>query len=307
MSSIQPKIKENLHPRNVNRVPYDIPALLKVEPELNRYLTKTPDGEQSINFSHPTAVKKLNQALLKHYYKINYWDFPAENLCPPIPGRADYIHYVADLLAETQRGQIPKGEDIRVLDIGTGASMIYPILCQSIYQWKSIGTDISKKSLETAKSILDHNPSLQGKIQLRLQKNPNSIFKDILNPKEKVDATLCNPPFHPSVSAARRATHEKNVRLNGKNVYSSPSNFSGNFKELVCEGGELAFIQRMIDESVLHKDQCQWFTTLVSKSAYLKRIEQSLKQVQVADYRIIQMGTGNKITRMVAWTFIPKK
>lgn len=306
MSSSSTKIKENLHPRNVNRYPYDIPALLKVEPELNRYLTKTPDGEPSINFSHPIAVKKLNQALLKHYYTINYWDFPAENLCPPIPGRADYIHYVADLLAESHGGQIPKGEDIRVLDIGTGASMIYPILCQSIYQWKSIGTDISKRSLETAKGILDKNPTLQGKIQLRWQKNPNAIFKDVLNPKETIAAAICNPPFYPSISAARRATHEKNVRLNGKNVYSSPSNFSGNFKELVCDGGEMAFIQRIIDESVLVKHQCQWFTTLVSKSAHLKRIEQSLKQAQVAEYRIIPMGTGNKITRMVAWTFQSK-
>lgn len=306
MSTSNTKIKENLHPRNVNRYPYDIRALVKAEPELERFLTKTPDGETSINFSHPTAVKKLNQALLKHYYKIKFWDFPAENLCPPIPGRADYIHHVADLLAESNNGEIPKGEEVRVLDIGTGASIVYPILCKSIYQWKSIATDISKRSLETAKTILDNNPSLQGNIQLRLQKNPNSIFKGILNPKEKVNATLCNPPFHPSISAARRATHEKNVRLNGKNVYSSPSNFSGNFKELVCEGGELAFIQRMIEESVLYKNQCQWFTTLVSKSAHLKRIEQSLKQAAVSEYRIIPMGTGNKISRMVVWTYQPK-
>ena len=32
--------------------------------------------------------------------------FPNENLCPPIPGRADYIHHIADLLSINNNKQI---------------------------------------------------------------------------------------------------------------------------------------------------------------------------------------------------------
>jgi 23S rRNA (adenine1618-N6)-methyltransferase len=45
--------------------------------------------------------------LLISYYDIQKWDIP-HYLCPPIPGRADYIHYIADLLAESNNGIIPK-------------------------------------------------------------------------------------------------------------------------------------------------------------------------------------------------------
>jgi 23S rRNA (adenine1618-N6)-methyltransferase len=60
----------------------------------------------------------LNKAILKAFYKIEYWDIPLHYLCPPIPGRADYLHYTADLLAECNNGQIPRGKDIRILMLG---------------------------------------------------------------------------------------------------------------------------------------------------------------------------------------------
>jgi len=43
-------------------------------------------------------VKVLNTALLFKYYNIQSWNFPDDNLCPPISGKVDYIHHLADLL-----------------------------------------------------------------------------------------------------------------------------------------------------------------------------------------------------------------
>jgi 23S rRNA (adenine1618-N6)-methyltransferase len=73
--------------------------LKRISPALQRFCITTKTGAESINFSEPEAVKLLNQALLHHYYGFKNWNFPDENLCPPIPETADYIHYIADLLS----------------------------------------------------------------------------------------------------------------------------------------------------------------------------------------------------------------
>lgn len=122
-----PSETSKLHPRNKNRERYDLTALLKVVPSLKDYIILNKAGVQSVDFSNPKAVKLLNKGLLHHYYSISYWEFPDQNLCPPIPGRADYIHYLADVLSEFNLGEIPT-KNITGLDIGTGASCIYPIL-----------------------------------------------------------------------------------------------------------------------------------------------------------------------------------
>ena len=67
---------------------------------------------------------------------------PSGYLCPPIPGRVDYIHYLADLLAESNNQEIPRGSGIKALDIGTGASLVYPLTGNSEYGWTFTGVDI---------------------------------------------------------------------------------------------------------------------------------------------------------------------
>ena len=107
-------IKTNLHPNNKNREQYDLTELVKEVPELKKHIQANKQGEDTIRFSEPEAVKLLNKAILGSCYGIKNWDFPDTNLCPPIPGRADYIHHVADLI---------KGKkNITCLDIGVGAN-----------------------------------------------------------------------------------------------------------------------------------------------------------------------------------------
>jgi len=72
---------------------------------------------------------------------------------------------------------------------------------------------------------------------------------------------------------------------------------------LWCEGGELAFIQRMIIESVAYKNQVDWFTCLVSKSEHLKPIETSINYYGAKKFLKVDMGQGHKQSRFVAWTF----
>jgi 23S rRNA (adenine1618-N6)-methyltransferase len=121
--------KNNLHPRNLHQGRYNFKELIQSSPELKRFIIINKfSNEETIDFANPEAVKSLNKAILKYFYKIQDWEIPANYLCPPIPGRADYLHYAADLLSSLNSEIIPRGKNIRILDIGTGANCVYPLI-----------------------------------------------------------------------------------------------------------------------------------------------------------------------------------
>ncbi len=298
--------KSRLHPRNKNIGQYDLNALASTSSALKKYIFFNKYGNQSIDFSNPIAVKLLNKALLNYYYGIKSWDFPDENLCPAVPGRADYIHYIADLLSENNKGFIPKGQQVVGLDIGTGASCIYPILGVTEYDWTFIGSDINPNSIASAQYIIQSNLALQHKITCRLQNKASNIFQGILKKDEKVDFVICNPPFHSSRVAAQKGTQRKLKNLLNQRSPTPSLNFAGIGPELIYAGGELQFIQNMVKESEQFANNCLWFSTLVSKEANLKGVFKFLKKVGPYKIKKIPMGTANKSSRIVAWTFLSK-
>lgn len=299
--------RKNFHERSLHNSPYQFVKLMEATPELIPFVIKNPKGEQTINFYEPVAVKLLNKALLKYHYQIQEWDIPAGYLSPPIPGRADYIHYVADLLADNNGGKIPKGNQVKCLDIGSGANCIYPILGSQIYGWSFVGSDIDAQAIKAAQRNIHQNFILKNKIELRLQSNSKSIFSGVLKTDEYIELTICNPPFHASEREAEKATERKLKNLKGQKIKTVVRNFGGQHNELWCEGGERKFIESMIKESVDFSENCFWFTTLVSKESNLKPINSFLKKAKVTTTKTIPMHHGNKSSRIVAWTFLTQK
>ncbi len=299
--------KTSLHPRNPHRFRYDFDVLIKACSELKDFVHTNEHNKETIDFSNPEAVKTLNKALLISNYNIQNWDIPANYLCPPIPGRADYMHYIADLLATTNNGVIPKGENVVGLDIGIGANCIYPIIGNSAYHWRFVGTDIAEEALQNCKKIIANNPKLIDAVSLQLQVEPRFIFKNIMLPEDKFAFTICNPPFHNSAEEAAKSALRKVNTLNVQKTSKPVLNFGGQNAELWCNGGEIGFITQMIYESAKYPQQCLWFTTLVSKKDNLKSIYKTLNKVGAAEIKTINMAQGQKISRMVAWTFLTKK
>ena len=295
--------KTTLHPRNPHRFRYDFERLCKEHPELSKFVFINEHQIESIDFSNPDAVKALNKALLLSEYDIQNWDIPKNYLCPPIPGRADYLHYIADLLAESNQGNIPTGETIVGLDIGIGANCIYPIIGNNAYGWSFVGTDIDENALQNCKKIIAQNPKLIDVISLQLQTENRYIFKNIILPEDKFAFTICNPPFHASQEEANKASARKTNNLGT----ASTLNFGGQNAELWCKGGESGFITQMIYESVKYPLQCFWFTTLVSKKDNLKTIYKTLQKVGAVEIKTVDMTQGQKISRFVAWTFLSPK
>lgn len=297
MSKSQP-LKANLHPRNQHNNGYDFPALVQTLGQLSAFVSKNPHQQDTIDFSDPQAVKMLNKALLMHHYGIEFWDIPENYLCPPIPGRVDYLHYLADLLALDNNGIIPTGKKVSVLDIGTGANLVYPLTGQSEYGWQFVGSDIDPVSLKVAKQISQFNKL---PIKLRAQKSANNIFHSVINEKDLFCLTLCNPPFHSSPEQALQGTQRKwqNLGHTAKNNL----NFGGQNAELWCEGGELAFIKTMMSESADYQDQVVWFSSLVSKKEHVAPLQKHLARYPVAEVKVVEMAQGQKVSRFIAWSY----
>jgi 23S rRNA (adenine1618-N6)-methyltransferase len=309
--------KAGLHPRNRHRQRYDLPRLVAASPALGRFVARNAYGDESIDFADPQAVKALNRAILLADYGVLDWDLPDGYLCPPIPGRVDYLHCLADLLASGNDGAIPQGPAVRILDVGVGANCIYPLLGQHEYGWRFLGSEVDAEALAAAQRIVDAN-RLGAAIELRQQPASGQIFKGVWRSDEVFAATLCNPPFHASPAAAQAGSRRKWQQLGkGPTVGREAGreagweaapvlNFGGQGGELWCPGGELAFIRQMIAESVAFAGRCYWFTTLVSKEGNLPAINAALKQAGVVATHTVAMSQGQKKSRLVAWTFLSR-
>lgn len=300
-------VKKNLHPRNKHINGYDFEVLTEKYPKLKEFVFINKYDTQTIDFAIPEAVKALNKSLLLTHYNVDFWDIPKTNLCPPIPGRADYVHYIADLLAAANQNEIPTGNIINGLDIGVGANCIYPIIGNHEYGWRFVGTETDVPSLKACAKIVENNEQLNKDVTLRIQQSKRNILKNCIVENDRFDFVICNPPFHSSREEATRGSQRKLRNLGKANDGKPVLNFSGQNNELWTEGGELAFITNMIYESAHFKKQCLWFTSLVSKKENLKPFYNHLKKVGAVEVNTIDMEQGNKTSRFISWTFLPKQ
>lgn len=292
------KTSPGLHPNNRHQGRYDFDALCAVTPELKSYVIQSPRGDATIDFSHSEAVLCLNKALLASFYGIKFWGLPDGYLCPPIPGRADYIHHLSDLIgcnAETKHR--------RILDVGTGANLIYPIIGAHEYGWSFVASDIDRTAFECASVIAKSNKGISKKVSVVHQKNQKQVFTGVVGESDFFDACMCNPPFHASAHAARVGSQRKWRNLEKQASGKNELNFGGNANELWCEGGEKSFISRMISESIRFQSQIAWFTCLVSKQENLAPLRKLLAKSGARDVRVVNMTQGQKQSRILAWRF----
>lgn len=302
-----------MHVKNPHLNGYDMTSLVKASPSLKPYIIKSKQGRETINFSDEQGVKALNKALLIHHYQLTFWDIPNGHLCPPIPGRADYLLALNDVLRSETDCQNVASNDIKALDIGTGANLIYPIVGHQLLNWQFVASDIDAGSIKNAQRIIDHNPMLGSHVELRLQSDTQKIFAGIIQSGEYFHVTCCNPPFHKSAEAALAGSVRKNKNL-ARNKQKRQSqlkskashahlNFSGKSNELWCKGGELAFVKNMILESKQVAKQVGLFSCLISKKENLAPLKAALHAQKARKVGVDEMHQGNKVSRFIYWSF----
>jgi 23S rRNA (adenine1618-N6)-methyltransferase len=294
-----------MHNRNFFKNDYPFPELIKLNPDLSPFVIHAKSKKQSIDFSNAQAVYELNKALLLLRSNWTSWKMPSEHLIPPIPGREDYIHHVADLLSESNNQRIPSGQQVAMLDVGTGAGLVYPILAHSIYKWSVLASETSLDALSNAKVILKaQGTKINQEIKLIHQKKSHCVLTNIIRPEEKLDLTICNPPFFRSKKAAEEANQ---IRRDKMGLSKKESNFRGTDSELWTPGGEVNFIKNYMQESEGFKHQVLWFTTLVSRKEHLQELSNHLKSIGSVQERVIEMKHGQKKSRILCWSFLTKE
>lgn len=305
-----PPTTAKLHPRNKHQGRYDLQALSTTHPDLQPFVEQNEYGAESIDFFNPMAVKELNKALLMHFYRIRYWDIPEDYLVPPIPGRADYLHYAADLMSgnypKKTTDEIPRGTQIRCLDIGVGANCIYPLLANKEYGWAFVGTDVDEIALTAAQKIIDMN-GFEDVLELRKQEDKRKMFRGVVRESDRFDLSICNPPFHASLAEAKASSSRKIRNLTGKNETTVVQNFGGTNNELWYDGGEIRFITKYIEQSKEFSNQILWFTLLVSKQENVGKAIHILEKMEALNVQVIEMSQGSKSSRIIGWTFKNRK
>jgi 23S rRNA (adenine1618-N6)-methyltransferase len=123
----------------------------------------------------------LNRAILLHDYNLAYYSLPLdEGLVPTVPSRREYIHWIYDLFKKFE-GRTDK---LHGLDIGVGASAIYPVIGVKEYGWSFVGSDVCEESLKIAQEIIDKN-DLSDTIVLKFQPRVKQIFEGIIDKSDK--------------------------------------------------------------------------------------------------------------------------
>lgn len=74
-----------------------------------------------------------------------------------------------------------------------------------------------------------------------------------------------------------------------------PGALTGTPEEMVCPGGELAFVRRMVEESAALRGAVHWYSTMLGKKATLKEVRKELHGLGVTALRtteLAQVGRG---------------
>ncbi|KAF7525484.1 hypothetical protein G7054_g11077 [Neopestalotiopsis clavispora] len=282
------------HYSNLYRGNTDFAAIAAKDERLQPYLK----GDRHLDFTDPKAFMQLTKSLLKVDFGLTL-ELPDDRLCPPIPNRHNYILWIKELIDSTSKSWselYDPERNVEGLDIGTGASAIYPLLgCTQRPGWSFIATDIDVKSLSWARENVKAN-GLESRIRL-LQRTPT----DKLIPLDAsevacLDFVMTNPPFYSSESELQELAELKGQPPN--------SACTGAAHEMVCEGGEMGFFQRIFDESFQLKTRVQWYTMMLGKQSSVEAIAGLFKSRKIDNYALTRFVQGTKTRRWaVAWSF----
>lgn len=310
-----------MHPANcyADEEP-DFAALASRHPALAQHVHIRQDGSGAVNFANADASRAVTAALLAEHYGVA-WSVAPGQLIPPVPGRANYIAWLADLLALSS----PPGQVVG-LDIGCGANLIYPLLGAAQHGWRFVGADITDVANAGAHANLAANPHLAPLIEVRDVREqpadaangtaaaavaadsgrmqgpaasnaampdgsdafPNSVLRPAMRPGERFAFCMTNPPFFESIEQAG---------LNPQTAHM------GTAEEMVCPGGEAAFVGAMVADSLLLRDRIHWYTAMLGRKASLKALRTALYRHRPTALRTTEFAQGRTSRWGLAWSF----
>ncbi|KAF2713075.1 hypothetical protein K504DRAFT_472549 [Pleomassaria siparia CBS 279.74] len=275
----------------------DFKAFTKKSPAFKKIWIKCSGR---LDFQDPETLKVLTAATLEIDFGLKI-DLPDDRLCPPVPNRWNYVAWIQALLdttSPTYRDEYDPDRKVVGLDVGTGASAIYALLClRTRPNWTMCVTDVDKKSFDSAARNLALNNMLTRTKMLQTMETNALVPLNFLK-VDRLDFTICNPPFF---------SDEKDMRssIKGEGKSWTPNSVcTGSGTEMVCEGGDLGFVTRMVEESLLLKDKVSWYSSMLGKMSSAKAIVGLLKKHGITNWAVGCLEPGATTKRwVVAWSF----
>lgn len=295
---------------------------------------------------------ELCRALLLHDFGIR-WSLPPHRLCPALPSRLNYLLWLEDLLSPSlpplpritapsclsspPAPSLPPLRGVVALDVGTGASCIYPLLGTALLGWRFIASETDPLSANAARENVRAN-AWSERIDVRLVPTPPLPVP--AHREESCRTTPASETAHPKAETAQTTAEEtapyetagvapvlhgalrpgERVEL----VMCNPPFFDqseaphprsdgvapslGAPHELFTPGGEVGFISRMISESLeLHEagGGSLWYSSLVGRKASLAPLLSALRLARARHVRSTELAQGSTSRWALAWSFSP--
>jgi U6 snRNA m6A methyltransferase len=270
------------------------------------------NGKVKIDFKNEQALRSLTRCLLLKDFGLDV-ELPPDKLVPTLPLRLNYILWLEDIFIALGRSGCIAGIDIGrqtslnhqtevpishiFLITGCGASCIYPLLAAKSKKWKMYAIELNEESCVTAQRNVDRN-QLNDHIQIFRQTEKNKIFESLFGQTdiETFDFCMCNPPFYD--------LNEKNFTRNRSGDRAEPKNAkTGSKRELAVEGGELKFVESIIQESVEHQDKILVYTTMLGHKSSVKKVMGMLRSRHIKYISTTEFCQGRTMRWGVAWSF----
>ncbi|KAI0640491.1 S-adenosyl-L-methionine dependent methyltransferase [Trametes meyenii] len=283
-----------MHPRNPYSNPPDFSALAEAYPDLKPHIISTQNGV-AVDFTDEASQRRLTEAILSRDFGISI-ELPLGRLCPPVPNRLNYILWLEDVIEATSIAlDASLSRVVRGLDVGTGASAIYPLLgCAVRSNWVFTGTEIDELSLQSARRNVNVN-GLESKVSVVPADPSEPIFLPLFQEDRFYDFTMCNPPFYSSRDEVLRSAEAKEF---GPNAVCTGADI-----EMITPGGEAVFVGKMVEESLKLREKCRWYTSMLGKLSSVAFIIQLLRDNKIENYAISELVQGRTRRWVVAWSF----
>lgn len=290
-----PNFNAFMHRRNIFRKEPDFKKLACDYQELKKFMTIGSKNKLKFDFKNPEALRALTCALLHRYFQKRI-TLPPDRMIPAVPQRLNYICWIEDLvkLIEAQTSDL----NVMGIDIGTGASCIFPILsCHRNPTWSFIGVEADAKSFSVAlenvqKNFMDERIRM---IKISTEDTLNDILCLSTYP---VTFIMCNPPFF-------EEEYGVTLELNSGRPKSSAN--TSDKVESVTSGGEIAFVGHMLEQSRHLKEEVTIYTSMLGRKQSLTHFKQTLSSLNEDNlsWTWAELCQGKTIRYAIAWSFKP--
>ena len=285
--------------------------LARWSPVFQRAWNETRQLQKETNKTFSACINQeftvaLTRALLRTHLDVQLPYLEENHLCPPVPNRFFYLHWIHSELLSKNAGGVGSH---RGLDIGSGATAIYSLLAAKFFHYHMVTTEIDVNAAAMAQKNVEAN-HLSSHVHVArvppshsqdpsqppggpLERSLVAFEQLLLQQQKPLDFVMTNPPFYdPSTM------EHVNPRAGDGRARTAMTVSEGSYP-----GGEVGFVTEMIADSLRRPHASRWFSSMLGKKTSLSFLQKTLTHVLGPSHiRVTEYGPGQYTRWFLAWT-----